>query len=265
MVIRTLIFILLAVQANAQVNTGARFSGMGNSGVALNDVYNILSNPAGISTLKSPSLALSFQNNFIGTGVKTQSVLAVFPTKILIAGAYVHSYGLSQVYSDLSTGVSLARLFGSALGMGLTFNYHQLKISNYGENKSVSIDFGAQYYFTEKWTMGAYFRNPENTANGNELYKKTSTHIVLGNSYRFTTEILMSMDMKYILDQGFDASLGMEYAVVEWLKLRGGLSLHHFQRYAGFGFGYKDFVFDMATAFHPRLGISPQIGLQYGF
>lgn len=265
MVIRILFFILLAVEASAQVNTGARFTGMGNSGGALNDVYSLLSNPAGIAKLNSPSFALSFENHFIGTDVKTQSALAVFPTKIFVVGAYVHNYGISQVYSDLTSGVSLARLFGSDLAMALTVNYHQLKVTNYGENKSVSLDFGVHYYFTEKWTMGAHLRNPENASNRQELYKKTNTQVVFGNSYRFNTEILMSMDIKYILEQRFDSSLGMEYAIVNWLKLRGGVSLHHFQRYAGFGFGYKDFVFDMATVFHPRLGISPQIGLQYEF
>ena len=265
MVIRILFFILLAVEVNAQVNTGARFTGMGNTGSTLNDAYSLLSNPAGIARLQNPTLALSFENHFIGTDVRTESALAVVPTKILVAGAYVHNYGIPQVYSDLTTGVSLARLFGSALAMGLTVNYHQLKVTNYGENKSISIDFGAQYYFTERWTMGAHFKNPKNTANGNDLYKNTNTQVVLGNSYRFSTEILMSMDMKYILEQGLDGSLGMEYAIVEWLKLRGGISLHHFQKYAGFGVGYKDFIFDMATVFHPRLGISPQIGLKYEF
>lgn len=265
MVIRIFFFLLLTVEANAQVNSGARFTALGNSGTALSDVYSLLSNPSGIAKLSSSSLALSFENHFIGTDVKTQAALAVFPTEFAVFGAYFHTYGIQDVYNDLTSGVSLARLFGPDFAMGVTINYHQLKIANYGANKLFSVDLGIQYYFTKKWTMGAHLKNPGNTANGNELYKRTETQISFGNSYWFSNEILVSMDAKYIFEQGFDGSLGMEYLVMDSLKLRGGVSFHHFQHYVGFGFGYKDFVFDMATVFHARLGISPQIGLQYVF
>jgi hypothetical protein len=78
-------------------------------------------------------------------------------------------------------------------------------------------------------------------------------------------QILLSIDGIYRLSENFDANVGIEYSLVEYLKLRGGISFNHFQQYAGFGIDYQNFLFDVAAILHPRLGVSPQIALSYVF
>lgn len=253
------------MNAKAQENRGGRFTGMGNAGTALQDVYSLVSNPAGITTLKSPTASLSFERPFLGLDVKSQSALLAFPFRLGVLGYAINSYGIPGAYSNLKTGLSLARMFGPQLSLAITMNYHQLKIPSYGSNKTFSLEIGAQYIVNENWIIGAHIDNPGSFGFKNENYYIIPTLLHLGNSYQFSEQVLISIEGKYLFNENFDGSLGIEFSMVDWMKLRGGISVNHFQQFVGFGFAYQGFLFDTATTIHPRLGISPQISLSYVF
>ena len=156
-------------------------------------------------------------------------------------------------------------MFGPQLGMAITANYHHLQIPNYGSNNTFSVEFGIQYSITEQWILGAHINNPGQFNYENQDYYKLLTVLSLGNSYKFNNQIIISIDGKYFFKEYFDGRLGVEYSMIDWLKLRGGISINHFQQYVGLGFGYQYFLFDIAATLHPRLGVSPQIGLSYVF
>jgi hypothetical protein len=251
--------------AKGQVNPGARFTGMGNTGTALQDVSSLSTNPAGIANLKSPIIGLGFEEVFLGVDIQSQHALAVFPTRLGVLGYAVHNYGISNVYSSLKSGLSMAKMFGPQLAMAITINYHRLQIPSYGSDNTFSVEFGVQYIIKEKWIIGAHIDNPGRFGFQSQDYYTIPTVLRLGNSYQFSDQVLISIDSKYYLNKNFDGSLGLEYSLIEWLKLRGGISVNHFQRYIGFGFGRQSFLFDAAAVLHPRLGVSPQIGLSYAF
>lgn len=262
---RMLLLLFCFFNVKGQVNSGARFTGIGNTGTALQGVYSLARNQAGIANSKSPILSLGFEGPFLGVDIRSQYALVIFPTQLGVLGYTISNYGISNAYSNLKSGLSLARMFGPQLAMAITANYHHLQIPKYGSNTAFSIEFGVQYIFKEKWIIGAHIDNPGQFSYENQDYYIIPTLLSLGNSYRFSDQVLISIDGRYFLGENFDGSLGIEYSIVEWLKLRGGISVNHFQQYAGFGFGYRDFLFDTAVILHPRLGISPQIGFSYAF
>jgi hypothetical protein len=260
-----LLLLMISLNVKAQVNYGARFIGIGNTGTALQDVYSLVRNPAGIANLKSPTASLSFEKPFLGVDIKSQSALFAFPFKLGVLGYAINNYGISNVYSDLKTGLSFARTFGPKLSLAITVNYHQLKISSYGLSKTFSIEFGAQYIVKENWIIGAHVDNPGRFGYQNQNYYVIPTLFHLGNSYQFSDQVLISIDGKYLFNESWDGSLGIEYSMIHWMKIRGGISVNHFQQHVGFGVAYQNFLFDAATTIHPRLGISPQISLSYVF
>jgi hypothetical protein len=251
--------------AKGQVNLGARFTGMGNTGTALQDVYSLTSNQAGISNLKSPILGLGFKEHFLGVDIKSQYALAAFPTRIGVLGYTIHDYGVPDAYYNIKSGLSFAKMFGPQLAMAITINYHRLKIVAYGYDSTFSVEFGVQYIIREKWIIGAHMDNPGRFEYINQDYYTIPSVFRFGNSYQLSDQVLISIDGKYLLDSNLDGSLGIEYSMVEWLKLRGGMSVNHFQQYIGFGFGFQHFLFDAAATLHPRLGVSPQISVSYAF
>ena len=265
MISRLLLLVFLSVDAFAQVNSGARFTAMANTGTAMNDVYSLLSNQAGIAKLTNSTLGLTFEDNVLAHDIKTQAIVGVLPTRFAIFGAYVHNYGIQEAYSDLKSGLTISKLFGQDFALAISVNYHQLHIPSYAKNTNFAVDFGLQFYFSEEWTLGAWLKSPGQKGYGNELTEKDETQVRVGNSYSFSNELMLSMEFRYFLEHGVDGALGMEFSIIEWLKLRGGLSLNHFQQYAGFGVDYKKFFFDAAVSSHPRLGYSPQIAVKYEF
>lgn len=262
---RVLLLLLLCMNAKGQVNSGARFTGMGNTGTALRDVYSLVNNQAGIANLESPILSFSFQNLFLETDIRSQSVLFVLPIRFGVLGYTISNYGIPKVYSNLKSGLSFSRSFGPQLAMGMTVNYHQLQIPNYGSNSAFSIEFGVQYFIIEKWVIGAHIENPGHFNYKAETYYKIPSIVRFGNSYQMNEQIVISIDGTYRLSENFDANVGIEYSLAQYLKLRGGLSVNHFQQYTGFGIDYQNFLFDVAVIMHPRLGVSPQITLSYVF
>lgn len=262
---RVLLLLLLSINAKGQVNSGARFTGMGNTGTALRDVYSLMSNQAGVANFETPILSFSFQTPFLGTDISSQSVLFVLPVRVGVLGYTISNYGIPKVYSNLKSGLSFSRSFGPQLAMAMTVNYHQLQIPNYGSSRAFSIEFGAQCVFIERWIIGAHIENPGHFNYKTESYYQIPSILRLGNSFKMNEQILLSIDGIYRLSENFDANVGIEYSLVEYLKLRGGISFNHFQQYAGFGIDYQNFLFDVAAILHPRLGISPQIALSYVF
>jgi hypothetical protein len=260
-----LLLLMFSLNAKAQVNYGARFAGMGNTGTALQGASSLISNQAGIANLKSPILSFSFEKPFLGVDIKSQSALFAFPFKLGVLGYTISNYGIPNAYSSLKSGLSFARMFGPQLSMAITVNYHQLKIPNYGSNNTFYIEFGVQYILKENWILGAHIDNPGRFGYENNGHYDIPTVFRLGNSYQFSDQVLISIDGKYLLNENLDGSLGIEYSIIQWLKLRGGVSLNHFQQHVGFGFSYQDFLFDAAAIIHPRLGVSPQITLSYVF
>src|SRR3546814_18098171 len=62
------VIVFIAFNANAQMHSGARYTAMGNGGVALQGVYSLGSNQEGIANLPNTILALQYVEHFIGTG-----------------------------------------------------------------------------------------------------------------------------------------------------------------------------------------------------
>lgn len=262
---RVLILILLSFKAKGQIKYSPRFTGIGNTGTALQDAYSLTNNQAGIANLRSPVLSFSFEKPFLGMDIGSQSALFVFPTRLGVLGYAIRNYGIPKAYNNLKSGLSLARMFGPQLAMAITINHHHLRILKYGSDNMLSIEFGVQYILKEKWIIGAHIDNLGRFSYENKDYYTIPTLLRLGNSYQLSDQVLISIDGKYLLDESFDGNIGIEYSIVQWLKLRGGVSVNHFQQYVGFGFGYQSFLFDAAATIHPRLGVSPQIGLSYVF
>ncbi len=238
---------------------------MGNTGTALRDIYSLVSNQAGVAYFQSPILSLSFEKPFLDTDIRSQSVLFVLPIRFGVLGYSINNYGIPKVYSNLKSGLSISRDFGPRLAMATTVNYHQLQIPNYGSNSAFSVEFGIQYVFIERWIIGAHIENPGHFNFKTKSYNKIPSYDWLGNSYQMNDQVLISIDGVYTLTENFDANVGIEYSLAQYLKLRGGTSFNHFQQYAGFGLDYQNFLFDVAVILHPRLGVSPQITLSYVF
>jgi hypothetical protein len=257
--------IFLALFAVAQNNKGARITAMGNTSAALFDIWSITSNPAGITREKTATAAVNYTKFLFGDELSEQSVAFVAPVKDNFFGLSVNRYGISE-FNEIKAGVVIAKQFGGELSIGLKANYHQVKITNYGNSNAFSIDVGANYLLNKEINLGLYVNNPSSQKYTSTLIEAdipVAAHF--GATYQPSNKVILATTITKYLDRKFDVGIGIDYNFYDFLSLRGGLTAKPFQQYFGLGVNYQKFKLDLATSSHPQIGFTPQIGLSYAF
>lgn len=243
---------------------GPRITALGSNGAALQDVWSLQSNQAGIAALKRPTASVSYQREYLNPDLNSKAAVLVYPFRHNVLGIGLHSFGFSA-YNEQKASFSYAKNFGEKLFASITYNYHQIKISQYGNAKAYSIETGFQYFVSESLLIGAHIANPTRSSYSNQVNASIPVIIELGASYAFSDKLLLNAGVEKIYHSVSDFKAGIEYKPIMWLAFRGGLSANQLKEYAGFGLLYKNFHLDTAIASHPQLGFSPQLAISYEF
>lgn len=263
MIGRCIILLLISAKAYTQTYPGTRHQAMGGTGTALQEIYSLTANPAGLTGLDRITANVAHQHHFLAKEITSQTALLAIPTAIGTLGLMANRYGLQGAYTESYIGFAYAKQFGPAFSVATRFGSHQLRVPNYGGRHALSADVGLQYQFSPGFIGGIHYANIGNVAY-DDIYSDIPSAIRIGVSYRLGL-VTVTSDAVYRMSHSIDGHLGFEYALAEPLLLRGGLSLNPFQQHAGFGVIWGHVSVDMAATFHPRLGMSPQIGLGYVF
>jgi hypothetical protein len=259
-----ILFYFLCFSARSQNLTGAGFTALANAGVALSDVWSTQQNQAGLAKVKSAKLALAFENSFLQADLTKTSAVFSLPYQNNTFGLSCQHYGFDS-YAEQKAGIGLARNFGTELALALNFNFHTLKIRQYGSSSNISFDVGMQYSFSEHLTLGIHVANPTRSAYQANLSAIIPSIYRAGLAYIFSDKITLAAEVSNTMKYGADLHTGMAYQLFDILTLRGGFSAKPFKHYAGFGLHYQQFFLDVAASSHPVLGYSPQIALAYEF
>ncbi|PRY53036.1 hypothetical protein B0I27_10443 [Arcticibacter pallidicorallinus] len=260
-----LLFLFTGTSGAQDINPGSRLLSMGNTGVALQDVWSMQANPAGIASLACPAAALTYQKNYPGTSLSTEAAVMVYPLKKHAFGLAFQSFGFSA-YKELRMGLAYARKFGETVFTAVDFHYHQISVPSYGETRAFSIDAGFQYKPSSELIIGAHISNLSNSSYDQSAGADIPVQLSVGASYRFSEELLLSSSVVAANgDRGGDFRTGLEYCLMSQLAFRAGVGIHPFNQYAGMGYVFKRLSVDMAVSNHLVLGYNPQISLAYVF
>ena len=255
-----IILMLFVLSAKAQMHTGARFSSMAYAAVALQDVWSIQQNQAGLCDLKKPVFSLGSTPGFGDNELKIQSAIVALPYRSHVFGLGFQRYGIVEKKKK-KMGITYARRFNT-LFVAINGNYHQLYIQNYGSARSFSIEAGLQYWASYNLCLGVHVANPnQSTYNSSVAY--IPRRVQIGASYRFSDQLMLATSINKISNNPVDVGAGLEYGLIEWFFLRGGVSVNPLKQYVGFGIHYSQFRFDVATVSHATLGYLPQLAFSY--
>ena len=258
-----LFLLLLFGEVNAQINSGARFTGMANAGAALEDVYSLGNNQAGTASIKLPIVALTYEEHFYSLNSHSFAAMAVMPGRFGNIGLYTNKYSVGHSFNQLRGGVTYARLVGTKLSTAITLNYHQLSIPETFVKKHLTFDLGFQYRLSDDWLLGISFANLLDLITDKVASYQIPGKLRIGMSYAFSEQVLLAMESGFDQNKHRDFHLGIEYSILNWLNLRGGTSVNPFQQYAGAGIKIQRISLEIASSFHPQLGVSPQLSLSY--
>ena len=254
MITRILFILLFWVQLNAQTFNAAPFEGMGNTGIAIESIYSLTNNPAGLGNLTGVNLAIAYQPHFMTKELRTQAVYIGLPVKNVGAlGFSMRNYGIQSVSSFLTANVSYARSFGGIFSTSVTANYHRYYVENYINDNSFSLDLGAQIRMNEQVNIGFLFINTTFSKFKDDTEQYLPTEIAAGFLYKISKDISVAGDTYYEFADGFNIRAGLEYSIANEVSLRGGVASNPMQYFGGIGLRWNKFQFDVSSSFHTRL------------
>ncbi|WP_411274991.1 hypothetical protein [Daejeonella sp.] len=249
--------------ANGQ-NPGPRLAAMGSGGTAVSDIWSLQQNPAGIAELRKPKMAVAFERRFLDAEVSTQNAVFAFPFRNNVLGVSLERYGFSE-FNEQKVGLCYAKRFGNTFSMAIGLKYYLLNITEYGSAKAFTVEVGFQLKVTDDFTIASHIANPNQSQYNNLKTSILPAKLSFGGSFKVSDRLLMTADIMKLLKYPPDFMTGIEYNIIPWFSLRGGVSVNPFKQYAGFGISYNKMQVDISVASHPSLGYSPQIGLGYEF
>lgn len=256
------LFIFLPVQLSAQLSLSARLAAMANTSATLSGLDAVAGNPAGIAAVRKTSGSLSAEKEWLSAPIQTNAFLVV-PSAIAHVGLAGALYHAGDTYRELQVATAVGKQINSRFSAGLRLNYQHWSFLSQEESFSrLSADLGIQYEFRADWHWGLELINPFAFA---QAGAGPAQQLKLGSSYAFSPQTLITLQAAYAVGGASDLALGLEYEVISWLLIRGGVSINPFIHYCGAGVVWKQLMLDAAVRVHPQLGLSPKMTLGYAF
>jgi hypothetical protein len=262
------LFVLLGLSAVASgelLPTGARFAGMGYSGLTLSDVWSVRMNPAGLAGLERPTGGLYYQSHFLSNDLAQQGLAVAIPLGKGTIGIAADRFGYS-LYNESTISAAYAMRFGEKLRASVQFDYLSVRLGeNYGSAGTLVAEVGLQAAITDELWIGAHVYNPGQATLGGPYDEQVPTLLRAGMGYTFSSKLLMTMEAEKDIDRRERFRAGVEYHPNEVLYLRTGISTGDTQGHFGAGFKWDRLDIDMAVVLRAELGISPIVGINYRF
>lgn len=244
---------------------GARFAGMGYSGLALSDLWSIRLNPAGLAALEVPTAGIFHQQHFLSPDLSHQGLAVAIPLGKGTLGIGGDRFGYS-LYNQIKGSLGYAMRFGENIRAAVQFDYLGIQLGeNYGSTGAFTAEIGMQAKLMDELWIGAHAYNLTKAKLGGPYDEEIPTILRAGLVYTFSTKLLMTADVEKDIDRAEQFRFGVEYHPNAVLFLRTGISTGPVQGHFGAGFRFKQLDIDLALSVRSQLGATPMIGLNYRF
>jgi hypothetical protein len=264
----SLYFLLFLSSANDNTPVGSRINGMGNISVAVSDFWSLYNNQAIMPFYGKMAVGLSYDNRYLLKETSTAVLGFVLPLK---NGSDAFGFALSHYggsnYGEMKAGISYSKSFASVFSFGLQFDYllDYFGDATYGKRSGFTFETGLYGQITKNFSLGFHVYNPARlkmiTYNGVTEY--IPTVLRLGFAYKFKEKCVVGLDVEKNLDAKMQVHTGVEYVIMKYLTLRGGVRFPDFAFSLGVGTQWKGLSIDFASSWHSYLGYSPQIAVIY--
>ena len=183
------------------------------------------------------------------------------------------SFGLNGTYFGFSASnqtqlsLSYGRKVARTVDVGASFHYHAINQSGiYGNSSAITGSLGMLLHLSEKITAGFNVYNPFRAQ-----WSKTTEDERLPSRYTFglgydaSDKFYLTAELEKEEGIEVNVNLAMHYQIIPQLFVRGGIASQTSNYFAGLGIQLSDFRIDLASSFHPQLGVSPGVLLLYNF
>jgi hypothetical protein len=251
--------------SGGQSATSARFAGMGGVSVVFPDFQSVWHNPAGIYTVKSPTISAVHAANFLISQMGSSGLAFALPSFSGTLAASYSNYGYKN-YLEQKAGLLYGRCFGKKFSAGLQLNYHNTRLPEaYGNGNAVSVDAGMQLIPIDNFFMGFNLTNITRSNVSGDLSEPLPTLFSLGAGYVYQNAAVFCAQVDKNIDSKPLLRLGLEYNFSSKFFIRSGFCNENNTYSFGLGYTIRRIQADLAFRHHATLGFTPQFALSYAF
>lgn len=241
-----------------------RSMGMGECAVTQSYLFN----PALIGLSSYQSIDINYFNRY---GLKELGIINFsfsYPNKTLPIGVNISSFGYDR-HRESMFRLFLGRSLNEKWSIGISIQYSIIQTELTEEHpQHLSTDVGISFSPVEKLLIGMLIMDFPSVA-----VKKESTEIdsfigyslQIGFQWEVINSLLITGNMETNKQATLTGSVGLEYQLYKQFYVRAGMKATPLLPTIGVGYCFLGFTVDVATVYHPVLGISTGIGLKYSF
>jgi long-subunit fatty acid transport protein len=216
-------------------------------------------NPAYLSFQMKRQLSGSVFNQFEMEELNTVSLLGIYPNSFLDASLRFSRYGYTD-YQIMQTQTGLAKKILPQLSLGINLIYfRESSILREEAANHLSSDIGIYYQLNKNIELALLGNNVLHT------FPDKIWNIHAGISYEPLENCLLLLETAYGAKEHFNLSVGVEYELVEQLKIRAGSQIILKTPSFGVAYQWDKWTIDAGFSLHPVLGLSSIIGFSYRF
>jgi hypothetical protein len=228
------------------------------------DPFSFTSNQAALAQVKDAGVGVYGERRFLLAENSVYGLALAIPTTKGNFAVQVNYAGFAN-FNEQKAGLAYARSLGSKVDIGVQFNYYGYKIPAYANASTINFEAGAIVHVTEKINAGVHVYNPVASNIGKTGDEKLASAYKFGVGYDATDNFYFSTEIVKEENQPVNVTGGVQYHFKKQFFARAGFRSDNNTGFAGIGFMVNNFRIDVASSFHPQLGISPGILLVYNF
>lgn len=243
---------------------GSPFWASGNSAFVSFYAGNaVFINPALLGLVKNSRIELSYRN-FYGLRELNQLGLSlpVLWHKVPLAVGVSH-YG-NALYSENTVRAAAALKAYGNFYIGLRLDWYFLQIKNYGHNSTLGLSAAAIYRIVANLQSGFVITNINEPEIG-RTHERLPMRFALALAYKIAPGMELTAASLKSSDFDFEYRVGLRYAALTQLHLLAGLRNPENILCAGFQIIHKFLSINYAMEYHPELGASHSVGIEYDF
>lgn len=240
------------------------YPGLGAYSKQAADQFSFIINPAALSNLQQSGAGVYSERRFLLNAFSQYTAVTGFQTNSGTFGLQADYFGYSN-YNETQLGLGYARSLGSKIDVGVKFNYYNLRIPAYGNASTFHFEAGILMHLSEKIHAGFSVFNPVGGVLNKTANEKIASVYRGGIGYEASDKFFISAELIREENKNVGVNAAFQYVLVKQLLIRAGINTVNTQPFVGVGLKFGPFRVDVATAYHPQLGISPAVMLLFDF
>lgn len=243
---------------------GSAYIAAGSCGIAsYNNAFAIFNNPAKIGMSGNADINLFYRNFYGLKDINQISLASHFHIYKLPLGLGIGTFG-NKLYRETELRMGVTFEIIQQIRMGVSLNVYHLAIENYGSSMCWGFDLAMMKNISEEIAMAFVVSNLNEPEIGS-VAERIPTHFSFGLAYHPIVDTELNFDVIKDDEFDFDYRFGIQYNTNSWLSLLCGFRDLVNSISAGLKISWDNYNLNYAFQYHPQLGGSNSMSIDYAF